>query len=438
MSVIVHELNKPDPPLIERFFSGKNTIDNWDRLQISNYQNEALSNIIRYASENNLFYKNKFSKACGNQDLSYKKIPFLTKREISGRPGLLLSSPREDISQTHISTGTTGSGIVYIDYSWQDLFVRSMGPSMPKLLHHLNPDDIVLNALPYELSSAGLAFHRVFQKACGACVVSVGKGGAYSNVDRTIRVICDVNPTIIITTPSHAVKLYESAQKKRILSGLNTDMRFMWLTGEGCSDAFRKRVEKLWSCPCYFYYGSLEVGPIGIECVKQQGLHMAAGHVFIEVVDPVSGEGLPPGEIGEIVVTDLVKETTPIIKYRTGDLGFIDDTYCSCGISLPKIQLRGRQGDQLVISGKEISPYYVEELMMRIDEIGYWYQLYPAKDSLLIKVELKQEIIDNETVKEKILSQLEYYLDFQIKIEIVKNLPRTDGKIARVIRREIQ
>src|SRR5690606_25960759 len=139
---------------------------------------------------------------------------------------------------------------------------NELAPPLTRLAD-VGPGDICLNALPYEMSSAGLAFHKVFMEGCGATVIPAGKGGAYSSPEKTIRLMQDLAPTIAITTPSYAMTLAETAEKLGFDLG-SLPLRKMWLTGEGCSFAFRSRVEALWNTRANFYYGSLECGALGI------------------------------------------------------------------------------------------------------------------------------------------------------------------------------
>jgi len=432
MSFLENQLIKPLPVLIKKYFRENNNVDSWEKSQIKEYQKEALTYVINHAFENNPFYRQKYKGLPDSpENIPFEELPFLDREEIMNNPWILLSTPKNEISQVHISTGSSGQGTIYIDYSWDDLYVRGFGPSMRKLVP-VGIEDVIINALPYELSSAGLAFHRVFQKACGACVIPAGKGGAYSKPEKTVQIIQETHPTILITTPSYAVYLKETADSQKISLKENL-FRFIWLTGEGCSPSFRKRVEGLWGCPAYFYYGSLEAGPIGIECPTQNGYHIALGHIYLEIIDQKTERPLPPGETGEIIVTELIKESTHLVRYRTGDIGFIDDSECPCGISLPRLYLRGRKEDQIMVGGEIISPFFIEEILMQIDEVGYWYQICPQKNELLLRIELKKDFSPDNGIKEKIQSYLEYFISCPVKVEFSHNLPRSGGKIARVI-----
>ena len=204
-------------------------------------------------------------------------------------------------------------------------------------------------------------------------------------------------------------------------------IRKMWLTGEGCSDAFRKRVEKIWDTRANFHYGSLECGVLGMECDDHAGYHIPLGLVILEVVDPKTGEVLEPGEIGEIVATCLLRFNTPLIRYRTQDLGYIDPEPCSCGLPFPRFFLRGRLVDHLTICGVNFSPFYLEEFLMRQPEVGNWYQFVIKKrnnEQLKIRAELAQGVEPTPQLADKLASKMEFATGVPCEFEFVTKLAR--------------
>jgi len=425
------------PTIVEKYFGGGSEhVDTWPKERLQAYQAEALHRILTHAYECNGFYREKFDAARiipSNLDLPYElsRVPLTSKDEIRGNPWLLLSVPRHAVSQIHVSTGTTGGEEIYIPHTWEDLNINNMSPAM-RLLIPVGESDVVVNALPHEMSSSGLAFQRTFQKSYGAMVIPMGKGGYYSTPERTLKVSSDLGATVLITTPSYAVLLAEVAQRIDIdLTAL--PLRFMWLTGEGCSPALRKRIEALWGHPAYFYYGSLEAGPIGLECSARNGYHMAGGHVYVEVVDPINGEPLTPGKIGEVVITELTRLASPLIRYRTGDLGYVEKSTCNCGVTLDRLILRGRAGDQVQVGRASYAPYHLEQILLEIPEIGNWYQFLPQEDQLLIRLEAASSPDVETRITQTIASKFEFSAGLKTTVEFVKSLPRTGGKTIRVI-----
>lgn len=437
MSNISRLYKKPVSSFINKHFKpGKEMVDGWDAKRIATYQCEALTEVLMHAWTNNEFYRRKFEEVGIRpsglvlpEDM--RRVPFTTKDELRNKPWLLLSVPKHSISQIHVSTGTTGGDEIYIPHTWEDLHVNNISPAMRQLVP-ISAMDVVINALPYEMSSSGLAFHRTFQKGCGAMVVPVGKGGYYSTPFMALKSAIDMEATVLVTTPSYAIQMSEVALANQ-LSLENIPLRFMWLTGEGCSPAMRDRIEKIWGHAAYFYYGSLEAGPIGIECNDRSGYHIAGGHVYVEVVDQQSGELLSHGEIGEIVVTELTRQASPLIRYKTGDIGYIEELPCGCGVPLLKLHLRGRSGDQLQISGKSFSPYYLEQFLMQIPEVGNWYQFFPKAERLIIKVEVANGYQPTEANANMISSRMEYAIGSPVEVYFIEKIPRTGGKTIRVI-----
>lgn len=437
MSYLSRSYKQPLPAIVKRYFAnGDEHVDTWPEERLNQYQKDALQRILTHAWEKSRFYRDKFDAAGVNPSTlnvpeELHRVPFTTKDELRGKPWVLLSVPRHAVSQIHVSTGTTGGEEIYIPHTWDDLHVNNMSPAMRKLIP-VTSEDVVINALPYEMSSSGLAFHRTFQKSYGALVVPAGKGGYYSTPERTLRAAYDLKGTVLVTTPTYAVLMAEAARREQI-NLADIPLRFMWLTGEGCSPAFRERVEAIWGHPAYFYYGSLELGPIGIECEKRNGYHIAGGHVHVEIIDPATGASAAPGEIGEIVVTELTRMASPLIRYKTGDLGYIEEAPCPCGIPLRRVVMRGRMGDQVKVGDQSFGPYYLEHFLMQIPEVGNWYQFLPKQDRLQIKVEPAEGVSPSPNLNKAVESQFEYATGLKAEVQFVDRIPRSGGKTLRVI-----
>ncbi|MDI6870494.1 MAG: AMP-binding protein [Bacillota bacterium] len=403
------------------------------------FQDEAVKELVAHTYANSPFYRAKMDQAGVRPEevrsvADLSKLPFTDKDELRGDPWILLACDKKDVSVINVSTGTTGGEMIYIFYTWKDFYLNDLAVGYPRLVP-IEPGDICINALPYEMSSAGLAFHKVFMDACGATAVPVGKGGAYSTPEKTVRIMRDLKPTIVMTTPSWAVRLAEAAGE----AGFDLKelpLKRMWITGEGCSPAFRDRLEKIWGTTANFYYGSLECGALGMECDQHFGYHIPLAHVVVEIVDPKTGEVLEPGEIGEIVATCLLRYSSPLIRYRTQDLGYVEYDQCPCGVALPRLFLRGRQVDQVVLQGYEFSPFYLEEFLMRLPEVGMWYQFVvppEGADRLKIRVELQPGVEPTPELADRLASKMEFGLGIPCEFEFVDRLPRPVTKTIRVV-----
>ena len=438
MSFIEQKFGEPLHPIVKKYFTSSRDIESWSKEHMRLYHEEAIRWVLEHAYKDNNFYREKFTaKGVRPDDFRFlediKKFPFTTKAQMQGNPFVLLSVPRERISQVHLSTGTTGGEHIYTYYTWEDYFINFVAPDMPQLMS-LSVDDVMINALPYEMSLAGPGAHNIFQKGVGVLMVPAGKGGLYSTPESTLTMARDLEATVLITTPPYAAYLAEIADERGIRLGKDIQLRFMWLAGEGCSASFRNRLEQKWGCLVLYVYGALEAAPIAFECHQKGGYHVASGHVFVEVVDRKTGEPLPAGQMGIIVVTDLTRSASPMIRYQTGDMGFIENEKCPCGLELPRMVLRGRDEDQVVIREKAYSPYFVEELLMQIPEMGNWYQLVPREDSLLVRAELMAGTIPSQEIEIKIKEQLLKKAGIPAEVNFVTGLPRPGGKTARVVK----
>lgn len=433
---------KPSP--LDKYFVEEEFADkNMPADRIADFQRDSLKEIAKIAYNKCSFYRKKMDDIGVTPDdinelSDLSKLPFTTKEELRGNPWALLACDKKDISIITVSTGTTGGEEIYIPSTWRDYYLNEMTPGYP-VLFPIDPGDICINALPYEMSSAGLAFHKTFMDACLGTVVAAGKGGAYSTPRKTVKVMKDLKPTYVITTPSWAINLAEAAKESSFdLTSLS--LKKMWLTGEGCSSAFRNRVEKLWGTTANMYYGSLECGGVGIECDAHDGYHILSSHAIVEIVDPKTGKPLEPGEIGEIVVTCPLRFDAPLIRYKTKDIGYIDPDTCKCGISLPRIFLRGRLVDQIEIMNTSFSPFYFEEFLMRLPEVGNWYQFVVKRggsDKLKIKAELTEGIKPSVELADKLSSKMEFAVGIPCEFELFEKLPRTGQKAIRVTYEEV-
>lgn len=422
--------------VLEKYSKEVEDISALDLNQIDGYTRDSLKELLRYAYDNNTYYKEKLDRAGYSPDIEFSMMLFqdiepLSKEVLQNDKNIILCVHQDEIVHIHTSTGTSGGENVYVMYTMNDLYGSDMLPKLGRLFE-LKSSDVVAIALPYEMSSAGQAFQRVAQVGYGAAVLPVGKGGAYSEPSKAIKMMKDLHCNVIFSSPSYIVELMKVAKKENVDIRKDICLDMIWLTGEGCSDAFRKKIEDKWNAKARFYYGSLECGALGIECEANSGYHIPSSHVYLEIIDPDTGEALEDGEIGEIVVTTLLKEGTPLIRYRTQDLGYIEKEECECGIQLRKLYLRGRKIDQICLEGQEFAPLYVEEMLMRIEEVGLNYYMNIHKDYAEIVIELAEGVSYYKGIEEVISSKLEYNCGIPNKVVVVEEIPYTGKKMRRV------
>jgi len=427
------------PPLIHRYFSDAACADRLPPSTLAQFQKEALQEIITRAYQKSPFYQRKMTQAGvmpqdikGLADLI--KMPFTTKDELRQDPWALLACDKKEISLIHVSTGTTGGKEIYTMQTWREYYLSHL-ITYPSLIP-VDRRDLCFVALPYEMSSAGLTFHYKLMIGYEAAVMPAGKGGAYSTPEKTVRLMRQLKPSIVVTSPSYAMTLAEAAAEISFdLTGLG--LKKMWLGGEGCSPAFRQRVEKVWGATANFTSGSTECGGYGNECDFHDGYHIAQGHLLMEIVDPETGKALKPGETGELVITCLLRFDTPLIRYRTQDFACLDLTPCRCGSTLPRLYLRGRAADQIVLKGKPFSPFQLEEILMRLPEVGNWYQFVVKagnNDQLRIRTEPALGVAPTPDLAAGLAGKIEAATGAPCHLQFVDRLPRDKTKAVRVIR----
>ena len=403
--------------------------------KIESYQLKAINILLEHAFTNNRYYQEAFLK----RGLPFEKfrsldelfkLPFLEKITIRGDKSKLLCVEPKQIGQVHVTSGTTGKPI-YTSFTLADQYVYEILPKYTTLFPETE-QDVAAVALPYEFALPGLGFQRLFQFSFGATVLSLGKGGYMAPVDKSLELMKEYGATVLATTPSYAVLLAEESQSLGMDIRKEIGLKRMILTGEGCSHEFRNRLEELWGCEVSFFYGSTECGVIGIECREHSGYHIAEGHVKVEIVEVDGDQILDYGETGELIVTTLLREGMPMIRYRTGDIGYLEKSECTCGCHMDVLHLRGRLESQVEINGDLYSPFLLENYLMKIEGVGLWYH-FIVEDDQTITIEIESNpFIRDEDLKEKVEHEMNSLFSIPFNVEF-KPIPRTFGKVNRMI-----
>ena len=399
------------------------------RRDIEEYQQMMVDSVCQHAADNNIFYRETLKLSNTGEHISLAAQPSLLKETIRGDTSLIKCCDDSRIGQIHLTSGTTGVP-TYLAYTLADQYIYDLMPQYPSLFPY-NSNDTIGIALPYEFALPALGFQRLFQFVFGATCLSLGKGGYMAPVDKVLDLMKVYRPTVIATTPSYAALLYDEAQKR----GYDTadfGVQSIILTGEGCSYTYRNRLEEIWKAKMFFFYGSTEIGLIGAECKQQQGYHIGEGHVVVEVVDE-DGQLLDDGEVGELVVTTLLREGMPMIRYRTEDKGYVLSTPCDCGCNMKKLFLLGRDKDQLSIGDERISPFILENIILKCGKINLWYQFHLSNSgNLKIRCEKISPMIVDQDVISEIRELVKEYLKIDCDVEICSDIPRNIGKNQRV------
>jgi len=398
---------------------------------------ESVKKSIKHAL-NSSFYKKHLS-GFNIEDLKaiddIKKLPFTDKEDLrDAYPLGLQAVADEEIIRIHSSSGTTGTPVI-IPYTkkdvedWAIMFKRCYETAGCTNLDriHITPG--------YGLWTAGIGF-QAGAELLGALAVPMGPG----NTDKQIKMMMDLKSTVICATSSYALLLAEEIEKRGVRDKIH--LKKGVIGSERWGEKMRKRIAGELGVELYDIYGLTEIyGPgIGINCQKQSAMHMWTDYMYIEIIDPKTGEVLPDGETGELVITTLCKEGAPLIRYRTHDLTKIIPGKCECGLDYPRIAtLIGRSDDMVKVRGAIIYPSRVDELLSSIDGVSSEYQIMidhlNGKDILTLFFETKLEIGDASHGLEKTVEH-----EFKQRIGITPKakavgmgeLPRSEKKSTRV------
>jgi phenylacetate-CoA ligase len=366
------------------------------------------------------------------------RLPFTVKADLRDTyPFGLFASPMEEIVRLHASSGTTGKPIV-VAYTqadldvWSEVMVRSFAAC------GLHRGDVIQNAYGYGLFTGGLGAHYGAE-ALGATVIPISGG----NTERQLMVMADFGVTAICCTPSYFLHLIELAKEMKIDF---SRVRAGVFGAEPWSDSMRQRIQEESGIRAFDIYGLSEIiGPgVGIECQYQNGLHIFEDHFYPEIIDPETGEVLPDGAEGELVLTTLSKQAMPMIRYRTRDVTSLMSEQCECGRTLRRIRRIGRRSDDMfIIRGVNVFPSQVEIALLRVEGTLPHYQIVLTRDKGLdqmeVKVEVTPEVFSDEirkleAVQHQLEASIENILGLRVKVTLVqpRSIPRSEGKIRRV------
>ena len=393
------------------------------------------------------FYRESFRKAGISpsdikslEDLS--KVPFTNKQDLRDNyPYNMFAVPMDNVVRIHASSGTTGQptvvGYTRRDIStWAELMARSLAAG------GATHNDIIHNAYGYGLFTGGLGVHYGAERL-GASVIPVSGG----NTKRQIIIMKDFKPTILTATPSYILHLAEVAEDMGV-SFKDLNFKSGIFGAEPWSDDMRSELEEKLNLKAMDIYGLSEVmGPgVSIECREEQkGLHIFEDHFIPEIIDPETGQVLPPGSTGELVFTSITKEAFPVIRYRTKDITSLNPEPCTCGRTHMRMNKpSGRTDDMLIIRGVNVFPSQIESVIMKNKDVKPHYQLEIDRidnlDTLTVKVEIGDTLFSDEIktlqqTEAKLSKDIKEYLGVSAKVKLVepKTIERSQGKAVRVL-----
>ncbi len=406
-----------------------------------------LQNLCHRVYANVPFYRKKFDEANISPadvrslaDLKY--LPFTEKQDLRNHyPFGMFAVPKDSIVRIHASSGTTGKASV-VGYTQRDLDNWAELVARCLCCARVTPKDILHNAYGYGLFTGGLGLHYGGERL-GLTVVPVSGG----STKRQIQLLKDFGATVVSATPSYMLHLYEAAEEQ----GINLrelPLRIGIFGAEPWTEEMRFDIERKMGIDALNIYGLSEImGPgVSQECIEaKQGMHIFEDHFLPEIIDPATGEPLPHGEEGELVLTTLTKEGVPLLRYRTRDICSLDDTPCACGRThLRMTRITGRSDDMLIIRGVNVYPSQIEALLLETDGLTPHYLLVVRRDGNLDTLEVQVEVSENMFTDEikglqrreiAIQKSIKDYLGISAKVRLVEpqTIKRSEGKATRIL-----
>ena len=406
-------------------------------MQITEKQLAQVNSRIQALIASDSFYGKKL-EAAGITEVKtvedFLKLPFSEKNDLrEAYPLGLMAVPEDQIVRIHSSSGTTGTPVI-IPYTkkdvedWATMFSRCY-----EVAGITNGDRIQITP-GYGLWTAGIGFQAGCEKL-GAMAVPMGPG----NTEKQLQMMQDLKTTVLCSTSSYALLLTEEIEKRGLKDKIY--LKKGVIGSERWSAKMRQRIHEGLGIELYDIYGLTEIyGPgIGINCEHNCGMHIWDDFIYLEIIDPQTGQPVPDGETGEIVITTLVKEGAPLIRYRTHDLSRIIPGKCACGRSYPRIDvIAGRTDDMMKIKGVNVFPKQIEEVLATFPEISSEYQIrishLDGKDTMRIYVETNGSVNFDDLaahIAEKVKSRIGFTPI--VKVVEIGVLPRSMKKTARVI-----
>ena len=414
--------------------------------QLKELQRQKLQRTVEAALKTP-FYKKRLNDA-GIRDArdiqteaDFRKIPYTTKHDLrEAFPYGMLAADKADVVRMHASSGTTGvPTVVYLTQADLDKAAELNARSCACTGSTKN--DVFQNMMTYGLFTGGLMLHYGAERL-GMMVIPSGSG----NTKRQLQLMKDFRTTVVHATPSYLLHMYD-VMKEEGFRPEDFALKKAYIGAEPHSEDIRKKIEMLYGIDAYNSYGLSEMnGPgLAFECVCKNGMHLWEDSYIGEIIDPQTLRPLPDGERGELVLTILERNGMPILRYRTRDLTRFIPEPCPCGRTHRRLErMTGRSDDMLIINGVNVFPSQIEEVIMKMPEIGNNYLIRVQKqgslDKLTVKVEVTASLFsddsrDLEHIRRRIQSDLQAVVFIRPAVELHEpgTLPVSQGKAVRVL-----
>ncbi len=416
------------------------------REEIEKIQLERLKETVARVYEKVAPYRKKMDEAGirpedikSLKDLS--KLPFVTKQDLRDNyPFGLFAAERDDIVRIHASSGTTGKPTV-VGYTKGDMETWTECVSRIACMGGASAKDTAQICFGYGMFTGALGLHYGLENI-GAAIVPSSTG----NSQKQIMYMQDFETSLLVATPSYALRLAEVAREMGIDAASDLKVKIALVGSELLTDAMREEMHKYWGEDILITsnYGMSELMGPGVsgECLEHTGMHINEDFFIPEIIDPKTGEVLPEGELGELVITCIKKEALPLIRYRTKDITRLFYDKCKCGRTFCRMEnLQGRSDDMLKIRGVNVFPSQIEEIILSFEELGPHYEIILEREGYLDKLTVKVELAHStdsfsvlEGIKRKVREKLKIVLglDAKVMLESPNTLQRFEGKAKRV------
>lgn len=422
--------------------------ESMQREDLEQLQLERLQSTINRAYKNVQCYNNKFNQLkIVPEDITsladLARLPFTTKEDLRlNYPYGMFAVPLREVVRIHSSSGTTGKPTV-VGYTkndlkhWANLVARFMTAA------GVTHDDLIQVTFGYGMFTGAFGLHYG-SEAIGAAVIPMGGG----NTEKQLMIMQDYRTSVLVGTPSYALTLADKMEKMGI-NPKSLSLKVGLFGGEPWSEGMRREIEQRLCLSATDNYGLSEViGPgVAGECLCKNGMHVSEDAFIAEIIDPDTCEVLPPGSVGELVLTTIAKEAFPMIRYRTRDITCLDYSACECGRTTVRMKkTMGRSDDMLIIKGVNVFPSQIEEVLFAIDGCQPHYQLVVERqgnsDLLEVDIEVTENIFFDEMKKQRaflinVEKQIESVIGVGIKVKLVEpgSIERFEGKAQRVVDR---
>lgn len=416
-----------------------------ERGQLEVLQLRRLQKTVQAVYHNVSYYREKMQEAdIYPEDIrslaDVVNLPFTTKQDLrDSYPYGSFAVPLSQIVRLHASTGTTGKPTV-VGYTREDIDAWAELTARGICCVGGGKDDVVQVSYGYGLFTGGLGMHYGAERM-GASVIPTSAG----NSRRQAMLMNDFGSTILCCTPSYALLLSEILKEAKIPVE-DLKLKIGIFGAEPWTEQMRDEIQKRLQINAYNIYGLSEVmGPgVSIECPEKSGMHIWEDHFLPEVINPETGEPLPDGQIGELVISCITKQGMPMVRYRTRDLTSITHEKCACGRTHARIaRIMGRSDDMLIIRGVNVFPSQVESALLAMGEVSPHYHLVVTRENNLDILEVQVEVSENlfsdkvrslEGLAARVKKEVENTINLGCKISLVepRSLPRSEGKSVRV------